>query len=265
MDEGDTTLANDNGDARLWPHVLNFLTTPAAQTGNGHRAGDAAAVDHVLILARQAANASGSRPLGRRSQHARLPGPTSRGPPSGRYPLAQQPPDDASTGNRLQRVDSREVELAHRHHPDTVAPSDDRDVEPAKVLWRGSQLRIDHIRPPAPALADTPSGSGQHKTTCAVHSNAATGSATRPRRGSVTGPVAWCHGEACHGEAGRRWRLRFEVSRASVRKRSTVAAAPPPTPTPTPTPTMMPVWPIINTTRSSEVRSERRSPRPWRD
>ena len=33
MDEGDTTLANDNGDARLWPHVLNFLTTPAAQTG----------------------------------------------------------------------------------------------------------------------------------------------------------------------------------------------------------------------------------------
>jgi dienelactone hydrolase len=33
VDQGDTALANDNGDARLWPHVLSFLTNPAAQTG----------------------------------------------------------------------------------------------------------------------------------------------------------------------------------------------------------------------------------------
>lgn len=32
-DQGDTPLANLNGDARLWPHVLGFLTNPARQTG----------------------------------------------------------------------------------------------------------------------------------------------------------------------------------------------------------------------------------------
>jgi dienelactone hydrolase len=32
VDQGDTALANDDGDARLWPRVLSFLTNPAAQT-----------------------------------------------------------------------------------------------------------------------------------------------------------------------------------------------------------------------------------------
>ncbi len=33
VDQGDTPLANLDSDARLWPHVLRFLTNPAAQTG----------------------------------------------------------------------------------------------------------------------------------------------------------------------------------------------------------------------------------------
>jgi dienelactone hydrolase len=32
-DQGDAPLANLNADARLWPHVLSFLTNPAADTG----------------------------------------------------------------------------------------------------------------------------------------------------------------------------------------------------------------------------------------
>ncbi|HJS96280.1 MAG TPA: acyl-CoA thioesterase/bile acid-CoA:amino acid N-acyltransferase family protein [Solirubrobacteraceae bacterium] len=32
-DQGDTPLANLNSDARLWPHLLSFLTNPAGQAG----------------------------------------------------------------------------------------------------------------------------------------------------------------------------------------------------------------------------------------
>jgi BAAT / Acyl-CoA thioester hydrolase C terminal len=33
VNQGDTPLAKLNSDARLWPHVLRFLSNPAAQTG----------------------------------------------------------------------------------------------------------------------------------------------------------------------------------------------------------------------------------------
>jgi hypothetical protein len=32
-DQGDTALANADADARLWPHLLDFLANPIGQTG----------------------------------------------------------------------------------------------------------------------------------------------------------------------------------------------------------------------------------------